>query len=204
METIELNNPKQELKKAPEYGHDLLNLSAPEMEQLKSRIEKWKGLVRMFVHPMYEKWRVGREHYADDPKNVELLQIEDTLAKLLAMPEDKTPPMIILEEAKYVKKLESWLKENPQGNSQNGVYFVETLLNQPEPKIQGEFLDGAWKILSDKLTELGVKKILMGGMQLEVSEFKRDWTHRGPWVARCVGIALSKIKLENLKLNCLL
>ena len=40
--------------------------------------------------------------------------------------EDKTPPMIILEEARYVEKLKVWLTENPKGNSQNGVYFVST------------------------------------------------------------------------------
>ena len=46
------------------------------------------------------------------------------------------------------------------------------------------------------MTDLGVKKILMGGMQFDVSEFKRDWTGKGPWVARCVGIALSHLSKD--------
>ncbi|MEK7128541.1 MAG: virulence protein RhuM/Fic/DOC family protein [Patescibacteria group bacterium] len=112
--------------------------------------------------------------------------------------EDKTPPMIILEEARYVEKLKVWLTENPKGNSQNGVYFVSTGpgSGNPTPQVKDKSEDEAWKVLSNKLTDLGVKKILMGGMQFDVSEFKRDWTGKGPWVARCVGIALSHLSKD--------
>lgn len=189
--------PKQETKKIPEVGYDLLNLDASKAEQLKTRIKKWQGLVRMFVHPMFEKWRWGDE-YPGHPHKAELFQIEEVLAKLLAMPEEKTPAMIIFEEVKHLEELKCWLKENPQGISQNGVYFVATgpKPGSPTPDVRGKDEKEAWKTLSDKLTELGVKKILMAGQQLDVSEFKQDWTEKGPWVARCVGIALSHLSKD--------
>jgi hypothetical protein len=54
----------------------------------------------------------------------------------------------------------------------------------------------AWREFSDLLEELGVKKILIGGMQLEVSGHKTDWTEKDPWVGRCVGIALSHLSKD--------
>ncbi|MEK7539116.1 MAG: hypothetical protein AAB595_00525 [Patescibacteria group bacterium] len=188
--------PKQELIKTLNYGHDFFNLDASETERLKNRVEKWHGLVRIFVHPMYEKWRGNEEQYANDPKEVKLVQIEQVLAKLLAMPKEKTPPIIIMEEAVYVSKLQGWLKENLAGLSQGGVYFVKTIPNSPTPQLEGENNREVWDKLIKALDDCGVKKILMGGMRLEVSSYKHDWTLKNPYVSRCVGIALSYLSKD--------
>jgi len=82
--------PTKEIKKTPELGYDLFDLEAQESELLRGRIEKWKGLVRIFVHPMFEKWRFPREKYLSFSGVEELIKIENFLARILAMPEDKT------------------------------------------------------------------------------------------------------------------
>jgi len=183
-----------------EYGHDFLELTSEKSQELKARIEKWHGLVRMFVHPMYEKWRGHEEQYRNDSKFAKLIQIEQVLAKLLAMPEEKTPPIIIMEEKDYVVKLQQWLKENPVGSSQGGVYFVRTLPKFPTPWLKGrEYNDyaGAWEKLIETLDDCGVKKILMGGMRLKVSSYKgKDWTGKDPFIESCVGIAMSHLSKD--------
>ncbi len=180
----------------PKYGHNLLELTLEEKRALKERVEKWQGLVRIFVHPMYEKWRGHEQEYVNDPENIKLVQIERVLSKLLAMGEDKTPPTIIMEEEKYTNKLATWLKNNPNGSSQDMVYFIKTLTDNPAPKIETKNKTQSWKILSRALKEIGVKKILIGGMQLEVSYHKKDWTNKDPFLARCVGIAMSYLSKE--------
>lgn len=194
---------KSEVKKTIENIHDLLSLSSVEKNRLKKRIEKWDGLVRIFVHPMYEKWRGHEEKYINDPEEVKLVEIERVLSKLIAMPESKTPPIIIMEERIFIKKLEKWLVENPQGSSQKGIYFVKTRLNNPAPDLEIKEAyfhpspdTEAWKPLSDTLRELGVRKILLGGIKLGVLFHKKDWTQKDPFLEFCVGIAMSHLSKD--------
>ncbi|KKQ04026.1 MAG: hypothetical protein US18_C0021G0004 [Parcubacteria group bacterium GW2011_GWB1_36_5] len=177
------------------HGHDLFELTSKEKQALQERIEKWQGLVRIFVHPMYEKWRGNESEYINDPDNQKLVQIEEVLSKLLAMPENKTPPIVIMEERVFIKELEKWLKENSQGSSQEGVYFVKTCRDDPTPKLRKITTD-PWKLLTEILRGLGVRKILIGGMQLGVLWHKKDWTQKDPFLERCVGIAISHLSKD--------
>lgn len=184
------------IEKEPVKIYDILNLSPEEVRHLRSRIEKWAGLVRIFVHPMYEKWMHSQEIYLNHTNGKELEKIENFLAKLLAMPEEKTPPIIIMEETKYITALQNWLKTNPQGASQDKVFLVKTRPDNFRPDLENKNEKESWKILIDKLTDLGVKKILMGGMYFATNEFERDWTKRGPGMSYCVGIAMSHLSKD--------
>ena len=143
-------------------------------------------MVRIFVHPLYEKQRGNEPLYIADPQMVKLVHIEQTLIRLLARPAEVTPPIIIMEEAVYVEKLQEWLK-----NYSTDCYYVGTDRNNPTPSLGDYSKAESWKLYTDALKELGVQKILMGGMQLEVSDYLTDWTNKKPWTSRCVGIALS-------------
>lgn len=203
-----IREPKFE--QAKELGYNLLELAPGEKQKLQDRIEKWHGLVRIFVHPMYEKWRGNEEQYLKDPDKIKLVQIERVLAELLAMPEEKTPPIIIMEETAYASKVQEWLRDNPAGSSQNGVYFVKTCPNNSTPQLtdKEELTDeekrAAWDKLIETLDDCGVKKILIGGMQLELGpygindwgECAPDWTGKDPYMSRCVGIAISYLSKD--------
>lgn len=198
--------PKLEIKKPIEKVHDLLSLSPEQKAELMKSIEKWKGLVRIFVHPLFEKWRYGEENY-DHTYASDLIQIKKTLSRILAIDEEKAPPLIIMEEQEFVPELKKWMENNnPKINSQKVIYLVNTRLNNPTPDrvkllTEEELMqsmyepsnDPAWKILKKTLQEVGVQKILLGGMNFKASKNKIDWTGKGPHVDHCVGIALSHL-----------
>ena len=63
MESPLLNIPPENTEQLPEsipcetVTHNLINLGLEEKKDLSTRIEKWNGIVRIFVHPMYKRWR---------------------------------------------------------------------------------------------------------------------------------------------------
>ncbi len=169
---------------------DLLELTFEERRKLKERIDRNKGLIRIFVHPMYEKWRGNEKYYLADPHCRRLVEIEVGLGKLLSLPEENTPPILIMEEVMFVQSLQNWFENNPHGTPRSDVYFVKTLQNDPTPPT-GLNRPDAWRMFREFLRGLGVQKILIAGCRLEVSHCKQDWTLKGPWISSCVGIAAS-------------
>jgi hypothetical protein len=146
---------------------------------------------------MFEKWHWPADQYHTCSEYGRLIQIETTLSRLLAMPEDRTPPIIIMEERHNVIRLEEWVRKNPRGTSQRNAYYIRTWMDNPRPIIpRVPYYKSTWEALVKKLDSVGVKKILMGGMQFEVSLSKTDWTRKPPWVSYCVGIALSHLSKD--------
>ena len=173
---------------------DLFQLSAAEQAALRTRIKEWDGLVRVFIHPLFEKMRWG-DDYLHDPAGSAWVDIEKGLSRILSLPEDKVPPVIIFEEHPYVEKLSKWVSNNRYGTSRNNPYIIRTELKYPA--LYG-VLDrkSGWKMISDNFKHMGISHILMGGMQFEAATWKSDWTDKGPWVAGCVGIALSYLSKD--------
>ncbi len=196
--------PKPEVKKPVEKIHDFLNLSPEDKEKLRKRIEKWNGLVRIIVHPLYENWRSDQDEdmMNDHPYREDIVEVEKVLSRLISLDESKTPPLIIMEEKDNIPKLIAWLKAVSKPIQEN-IYSVATLPNNPTPGIekvsQEEIIsnttryDPRWKALEKALEEIGVKKILLGGMQFQTSVKKNDWTNKHPWVGFCIGIAMSHL-----------
>jgi len=121
-----------------EATSSLFGLMPHDMVTLKRRIEKWNGLVRIFVHPMYEKWRWPADLYTNTLHYKEYFKIEKGLAKLLTMNEDSTPPIIIMEEWKYMAHLQQWLTALVSNRGQQ-VYVIPTVLNNPTPTIADNY-----------------------------------------------------------------
>jgi|SRR3989344_1322155 len=195
--------PKLEVKKPIENVHDLLNLSPEEKEILKKRVEQWGGLVRIFVHPLFEKWRDGEYETYESYIRDENIEIEKTLSRILAIDKGKVPPLIIMQEKKFMSEFKKWLK-TIRKPSQETVYFVKTFSTNPAPSIEGKERSDvgeahtipSWKNLKDTLKEIGVKKIFLGGTKFEMSEYEKDWTDKDPFMGGCVGIAMSVLSKD--------
>lgn len=171
------------MPKKPKTLENLLALTRAQETQLRDRIRQWNGLVRIFIHPMYEKWKGHELTYRNDPKGRRLLDIERVLKYLLEMPIEKAPPIIIFEEEIHLKKLEKWAPRD--------CYVIPTEEDHPVPCGYLLFQEEGWRAVGGELDTLGVRKIILGGVRLETCSYKTDWTGKSPYMCRCVGIALS-------------
>lgn len=172
---------------------DIFNLDNDQVIRLTERINKWNGLVRLFVHPLFEKWRAGSKGYQAYYSNFDrLLEIESVLTRLLSMPEHKTPPLLVMQEGIFMEEFLQWIDEG-QACFSHSPYIIKTCNSSPTPACSTSSSIEAWNKLTTLLKKVGVRKLLVAGMQLEVCHYKQDWTHKGPYLARCVGIALSHL-----------
>lgn len=177
-----------------EYLQDFLNLSEEEKAELKTRIKQWNGLVRIFVHPMFEKWRGIKNH-----ENKKLEKIIDVVAKLSAMESDQTPPIIFMEEASHLEELKKWfeqgIKDEYDVETHNNMYLISTTEGDSEPVTDPSIKDKNknWENFRALLESLDVKKIIIGGMQLEFEE-KSDG--QGTEYFRCLGHAYTELSEE--------
>jgi len=172
-----------------EHLQDFLNLSEEEKAELKARIEQWNGLVRIFVHPMFEKWRGIKNH-----ENKKLEKIIEVVAKLSAMESDQTPPIIFMEEGIHMEELKKWfeqgIKDEFDMETHNNMYLINTRKGFSDPLMEDPSLTTSqgWEKIREALEDLGVKKILIGGMQLTFSE-----SEKGTYYHRCLGSAIMEL-----------
>lgn len=165
-----------------EPSRNIFRMEPERTDALKTRIAINNALVMVFIHPLYERWQGtgGSPH------------IEEGLSRLLQMPYDTTPPIIIFEERAYAKGLGLWLKYEGLDPNFN-CCMVETEPDDPTPLgWDKEYRAYGWKTVTEKFNELGIRRIIMGGTRLElVSE--PDWTGKPPFMQQCVGIAFSHL-----------
>ncbi|MFA7253149.1 MAG: hypothetical protein WC107_01175 [Patescibacteria group bacterium] len=165
--------------------HDLLNLSSGEEIEFNERVAMFNGQVRVFVHPFY--W-LSREPVDEDTKNseIEALEVIKFLFKLFETDKDKFPPTIVMDEyaaADEVKDI--YDRKVPDDRS---IYTVETLVNESMPAvtrpegfdedeieafIQKHFHE-YWQKMIDVLKKAGVKKIIISGMDLELTKIGEE------------------------------
>jgi hypothetical protein len=185
--------------------HFLLNLGPSEKKRLTKRVKKWNGLIRIFVHPLYEKWTNHEsEGWVEHEKDVERhAEIEMVFARLLSMPEDKTPPLITFEENWALSRFRKWLRHVPQALPANIPYVINTMESSPDPYYHYDDYKSRvdWDKPKTVLKELGVQKILIGGISLDVAHtygqsILVDWTGKSPYVCRCVGVVLSHLSKD--------
>lgn len=196
----ELKPETHESKESLSQGKifSLFELTDEEKNLLRQRVEKSKGLIRVFVHPYYQKYKIARGYFPprpieDEPE--ERIKKETLNRAILQMAElapEKTPPIFFFEEFERVnefkKKIEDVLR--------NEFYIIPTEPSEPKPKIDSEDLIDSWHTLSSKLHELGVKKILIGGMYFEVNyERPRPEGDDSPlW--QCVGVTIDNLQKD--------
>jgi hypothetical protein len=145
-------------------------LNAEQISHLKERIEKSKGVIRMFMHPFYDK------SYAFKSANNEQTpdSMRQGLKRLVRLPEEKTPPIFIFEEEEnYLNLLEKLLADLNQD-----IYIIPTHRDSGRLSLKShddvvKYLSNIYEsnkrnyqILADKLADVGTKEILLGGMSL--------------------------------------
>lgn len=171
---------------------------------LKERIEKAKGLVRIFVHPDFERYS-RFEDIKDRPEDVKKLrEAEQIFRKILSSKSETMPPLFIFEDGASNEDFEE-KEEQFRKLAANDTFIIRTSFANPDPlpigkertyrwpdlkdveKSRGEqfFM---WQWLIEELKKLGVKKILLGGLEFYVTGDKNK-NHSG-----CMGTAMNKLK----------
>ncbi|MES2023228.1 MAG: hypothetical protein V4439_00945 [Patescibacteria group bacterium] len=176
------------------------NLNEYELAELKERITKAKGTIRMFVHPFFD----SLEPFSPltTPKNT-FLGPGAIFTRLINLSDDKTPPQFILEEHGSTK-----LEKMTKGIVNQKLYIIDTqpssgVLHPDEalpseisklcPKFEGNryysndkdyklqynkeqkiYEQKVFDFLAEKLKSLGVEKVLIGGMYLWIHDFRRE------------------------------
>lgn len=171
-------------KKKPEY---LLfsELDSVEKEILRKRVEKFKGLLRIFVHPYFEDHPYDadsindhmevpllRKHQQDyiglsrKHESVELKKqkIKEVLIDLASRDPNQTPAFLIFEEEKNVSRLMEILEREHGSKFETKFYIVAT------KSMSGEITDEIKERVIANLNAIGAKSFLVAGNYLEKDE----------------------------------
>jgi len=187
------------------------NISFLEMNQgqedaLKKRIEGSSGLVRIFIHPYFSEYlSSGYVEHVDPFKGVERVKrLEKAFNRTIASQSELLPPIIIFQNAGDKEEYEELLVEHEK-KSQNDLYLIRTEAHNANPlplsRAEGYYWhqngDGClpteeegkemWEKTIDKFKALGIKKILIAGMELETSP-EKGGKHGG-----CLGQAINEL-----------
>jgi len=137
MVIMSFESPQNKIEKKGNVAHELFKLDENQLVDLRERIEKNNGLIRVFIH----QDSISQTKY---PKQV--LGIQKTVLS------EVSPPIIFLEDCNY---LESFRKniDSIQENLPNSVYFVETLPSFPYPIFPGSPMSHEVKSFKEMSTE---------------------------------------------------
>ena len=143
----------------------LTSLSENDQQHLSSRVARWQGVCRIFVHPFYaqnQSIEYPIPNAADKPQQL--------LRNLVAKSEDSTPPIILMEESMQVNRTIKRLDVRLQT-----LYVVPTETSSPQPitNDDGSYSATGFSDLSRLLLKLNVSKVVLAGMFLStpVDEF---------------------------------
>ncbi len=181
---VGLNGEDKIEKRKPEY---LLfsELDNTERNILRKRIEKFNGLIRIFVHPYFEdhpydadgtndnmEVKLLRKHQLDyiglnkKHESVESKKemIKKVLIDLANRDPDKTPAFLIFEEEKNISRLMDILEREQGSNFHSKFYIVAT------KSMSGEITDEIKDKVIGNLGAIGAKSFLVAGNYLEKDE----------------------------------
>ena len=134
-------------------------LSDETIDDLKRRINKSNGLVRVFIHPYYSK---------NNGETTAETKSSKGLDSIISSSSEKTPPVIVFEESSMVEKTTEHLVE-ALGQSHAKTILVETNDKTSNPKTEAMGTEKErWASVINILIQLGVKKVLIGGEKLEI------------------------------------
>lgn len=166
-----------------ERVHGFFEMTKDEEKKLESRIEEFDGLVRVFVHPDYELYseidhiKEGRNY---DPE--ELKEAEKVFQRILSSDSDKKPPIFVFEAG---KNSDDFKKQEERFNklTKSDLYIIRTELSNPNPlppdwqekydykhnlssdSPSKEEREQMWDWLISEFEGLGIKKVLIGGLE---------------------------------------
>lgn len=152
---VEKRSKKEDISKGEFI--DFQKMSSEQEEWLRKKIEKNKGGIIVFIHPYYpEENSIGTDIGFGNPED--LKKMRESLSKLLDSKRENNPPILIFHDAEKLDDLRGLLENNLSASA----LLIGTNSNDPSPK------EGNWQELNDKLKSIGVKKVLLAGMNLVV------------------------------------
>jgi len=188
---MSIESPEKTIEqKKEEKVFELFDLNEQQKLELKEEIEKHKGLVRVFIHPI-AKLKSGKIL-----KNKE--RVHDILSRTIFS--EKAPPIVVFENAGAIEGWKKSIEKHTQITK--NIYIVSTIPDYPYPIVPGKpepikDKDGSLQDKDDNyieegvimfikfLKDMGVEKILVGGTSLEIIHDQLN---------RCVGNFIRAMK----------
>jgi len=200
MSEQKIYHEQSEIPKLPEIFLDIFEMTDDEKKELKERIAQWEGTLRVFVHPFFIKHGYAEQTHHHFPGQ----ERTGTMVKrIVAKEADQTPPVLILQEAKTIKRLAEELEEASQV-----ILIARTVDNDPDLEYGRDFED-----LKKLFVELGVKRLLVGGQFLYIDEQEVEegsdaieipenygYENMEPWLGGCTGKAIKNLKDPQYKI----
>ncbi len=167
--------PEKAIEAEKEATLELFSLNEEQSAELKKRIEKFHGLVRIFIHPD----TISPDEYS-----------KQFLGFVMTISSENSPPIIFLEDHNHVEGFKEDF-ELMRDKLPNPIYFAETLPRFPYPIFPGDTVPNeivefrempleqqknavkGMRTLAIILRNLGVKKVLVGGANLEIDDSDR-------------------------------
>lgn len=176
---------------------DVFELTSEEVVDLKERVDKWNGVIRVFVHPFFIEHGYAKQTHHHFPNQE---RTGNVLKRLVSKHESKTPPILILQESESIDKAGKELEKSSQR-----VLIVQTVENDPDLDHGRSFDD-----LKEFLKKIGVKRVLVGGQFLFIDAEEVDnndgtlviperygYEDMEPWLGGCTGKAINGIRDPN-------
>jgi len=169
---------------------DLFNLSPEQEVDLKGDIKLFKGLVRIFVHPFYEQLERGGSEFREQGMN----KVRKGIKRIINSTHENVPPLIFMEEETRINDIRQELKPELA----HRAYLVPTYEGTSEPRLTSidnplENVGENWSRLINRLNGLGVSKVLIGGMWLEIGD---KFLEEKTGLYGCVGDAVNHLKQD--------
>lgn len=169
-------------------------------EALKTKIAKSGGLVRIFIHPDFKRYSEFESIKEDPDKVARLKEAERTFQRILSSEAKNVPPIFIFESG---IDTEVFLQKEKElmATTRNGVYVIRTEFANPHPlspdyesnyewmrnRPTDEERTAMWEWVVEEFKEMGIKRIIIGGVELYISR-EKNALHVG-----CLGIAIQKL-----------
>jgi hypothetical protein len=137
-----------------------------EIRAFRQRVSSNGGLVYLFVHPLDGIFNAEEMHRSAVErfriKDPEIAEVMKGLREILADETGTTPICIIMESAENLDDTATRLTRSIR-HPDNFFYVVPTGDSDPVPRLGSDSDNVNWDKFADKLRELGVRKIVLGG-----------------------------------------
>lgn len=149
---------------------ELFRIDGEKLEQIKAHIERSNGLVLALVHPYYSKDFFWSEQQREQKK--ESLRTMRRIDAFIGSKSQSKPVVVIFEESHLMNETIDHLNRiAPTAD----ILVTPTLISSSLPNLRDvrghseERIDRSWEPIRKALHYLGVKKIILGGMNLSKS-----------------------------------
>lgn len=165
---------RSEIKDRTSHIMEYARMNVGDKENLQKEIAQSQGIIRVFVHPFYDRFNTSEAIASEHLTKAE--RVHKGVEKVLLAKNEAgdNPPIFFMEESDNRKKLETILR-SLQVSEKTSVVLVETLEGVPTPKVfeRKETLkffpdlqrltEKSWIVFIKNLKDLGVKKAIIGG-----------------------------------------